>query len=213
MDEYDEFAARLAQLVAGEAMDRARALAGRYWLEPFSGRFFHVLADRDRPNEITERDIVAVSTLGVTIPAPVSIWLLSDEGRATVTEQLTPIPSDVDIWDAGDLLAEGRELWSLWDVLKTASWPLPDPGNGMGRTKISKLLAAKRPRLVPIYDSVLEQLLPPVSNYWTAFQRALSDEKLLVNLAVAAMGEAPEGAPLLRKIDAMLWMIGKDSAE
>src|SRR5258708_3955735 len=63
--------------------------------------------------------------------------------------------------------------------METASWPAPTPNNGMGRTKISKLLAAKRPRLVPIFDSVLERLFPPVTNYWRAFEQyALRPEPL-----------------------------------
>ena len=209
-DAYDAFADRLRSLVEGERMERAQQLTTRYWTEGFTGQYFHEFADDDNPNEFTERDFIVVSMLGVTIPAPVSIWLRSNEGGEQVRELLEPVPLDVDIWDAGDMLGHDRELWRLWDLLDHASWPESKPGNDMGRTKISKLLAAKRPRLVPIYDSVLDSLLPNVPNYWTAFERALSDEKLRLMLAIAAASGAPEGATLLRKVDAMLWMIGKE---
>ena len=209
-DEYAAFAGALRELLTGEErFERASGLARRYWSDAFTGRYFHELADRDRPNAITAADIAAVSTLGVTIPGAVVIWLLRD-GRDEVSALLEDIPTDVDIWDAGERLARGGALWTLWDLLLVGCWPAPKPANGMHRTKISKLLATKRPRLVPIYDTVLEKLLPPVANYWTAFERALGDEELRLLLSIAAGGGAPEGAGLLRRVDAMLWMIGRE---
>ena len=105
----------------------------------------------DHPNEITERDIVAVSMLGVNIPAPVAIWLLED-GRSAVSELLRAIPAEADICENGELLDPGRETEALWRLLGNGCWPDPIHSNGMGTTKISKLLAAKRPNLVPIFD-------------------------------------------------------------
>src|SRR5947207_5328654 len=179
--QYEAFTEALRDMISGERFERAAELARRYWQEPFTGRYFHVVADSDHRDEITERDIVAVSLLGVTIPAPVTIWLLN-EGRELVSGLLRQIPNDVDVWNADDAMNRDGALWRLWDVLSTASWPVPMAGNGMGRTKTSKLLAAKRPRLVPIFDSVLEALLPPVDNHWAAFATALSDGGLLLQL-------------------------------
>lgn len=208
MDQYELFTQKCRELVEDRSQfEEAATLANRYWSEPFTGRFFHILADDDRPDEITELDITAVSMLGVTIPPKVAIWLL-DEGRPEVSELLHAIPTDVDIWDAGDLITPNGELRELWSLLRTGSWPTPGRGNGMGPTKTSKLLAAKRPRLVPVYDSVLNALFPKVDSYWTAFERALSDDKLRALFSVASMGGAPEGATFLRRLDAMLWMIG-----
>lgn len=209
-DEYEAFVGRLHGLVGADGIDVAANLAARYWAEPYTGRFFHELADDVHPDEITSADIVAVTMLGVSIPAPVTIWLLSGEGRRQVGALLRSVPTDVDLWNAGPILAEDGELWALWDLLRSASWPLPDPGNDMGPTKLSKILAAKRPRLVPIWDSRVRELFPPVTNYWTAFERALSDDSLRVRLATAANCGAPEGPTFLRKLDAMLWMIAND---
>ena len=77
----------------------------------------------------------------------------------------------------------------------------------MGRTKISKLLATKRPHLVPIFDSVVEQQLGEVGNYWTAYREALDPET--AQRWTDATSGAPEGVSLLRRIDAAIWMIGK----
>lgn len=211
VSDYSEFKERLRGLIDLTHFDGAVELATRYWAEPFTGRFFHALADDEHPDEITARDIVAVSTLSVDIPPRVAIWLLG-EGRAVITELLSRVPTDVDIWDAGDLLGPDQPLWELWRVLSSASWPEPNPSNDMGRTKISKVLAAKRARLVPVFDSVVEGLFPKLDNYWTAFQEALADQELRLLLSIASSGGAPEGAGLLRRLDAMLWMIGRDQA-
>src|SRR3954451_19779328 len=101
----------MRNLVAAERMAKASALVRRYWGEPFTGRWFHELADRAHPDEITAADIVAVSTLGVTVPAGVAVWLLSDNGRASVAQLLADIPGDVDIWDDAALIAEDSRLW------------------------------------------------------------------------------------------------------
>jgi hypothetical protein len=143
----------------------------------------------------------------------VAISLLSAEGRDTVGRLLEPVPLDVDIWD-GQAWLEG-ELIELWRTLNKGCWPEPKGGNGMGQTKISKLMATKRPRLVPVYDRVIRELLPPVKDYWAAFRNALSDGELRLQLSIAAQPTDPNGpaaeATFLRKLDAMLWMIGRKS--
>jgi hypothetical protein len=80
VDPYKDFTDRMRELISGDRMERAKVLTKRFWSESFTGRWFHVLADHDHPNEVTARDIVAVSTLGVTVPRAVTIWLLSEEG-------------------------------------------------------------------------------------------------------------------------------------
>lgn len=209
MDNYGAFAERLRDLIGTrEQLDRAAELTTAYWTKGYTGSQFHVFADDHHPNEITERDVLAVSMLGVNIPAAVTIWLLGD-GRAQVSDLLSAIPTELDIWDAGELLGPERELEALWQLLKTACWPAPTSANGMGRTKISKLLAAKRRRLVPVYDSIVAGMLPSTPNHWIAFERALGgDGELRLLLSIASATGAPEGAGLLRRIDAMLWMMG-----
>ncbi len=201
-DPYDAFAACLRDLVAEERMAKAGALTQRFWNEPYTGRWFHVLADRDHPNEITARDVVAVSTLSVTVPARVLVWLLSDTGRDAVTKLLEDIPDGVDLREGAELIAENSALRRLWSLLASACWPEPTAGNGMGRAKISKLLAAKRPCLVPILDSVVCGLCPPVPDYWWAFYKVMSDpnDRLLLSIRLGdqrARGRQP-AAPARR---------------
>jgi hypothetical protein len=207
---YQAFVDKLQYLIRPERLSDAVDLAHRYWHEEYTGRMFHELSNNSQPNEITAQDIVAVSTLGVTVPAGVAVWLLG-EGADDVRALLERIPVDRDVWAPDDLLDAGEPTWRLWDLLSTASWPHALPGNGMGTTTISKLLATKRPRLVPIWDSVVRKLFAPVDNYWAAFGQALADDSLRLQLSIASSGEAPEGATLLRRIDALLWMIGQQN--
>lgn len=198
-----------ALITSAEDFEYANKLMRNYWFDqPYTGRYFDRQRDPAHPDEITERDLVAVSMLGVTIPAPVEIWLLSDEGREQVAELLSPVPVDAEFRVDGRLLDDGGDLYRLWKLLGQASWPNPNPANDMGTTKISKLIAAKRPHLVPIYDSAIRDLLGPVGNYWDAYRHALDDEGMVkFSIAVA---EAPAEIPFLRKLDSLLWMFGTE---
>jgi hypothetical protein len=75
----------------------------------------------------------------------------------------------------------------------------------MGRTIRSKLLAAKRPRLVPVLDAVVSGALPPVDDYWAAFQATLStsEARLLTSVPTVSAGDHVR---LLRRVDVVLWM-------
>ena len=59
----------------------------RDYFARFRGSWFERLVDREEPDSITARDIVAVSTLSVDIPPGTAIWLLG-EGK----EQVTALP-------------------------------------------------------------------------------------------------------------------------
>ena len=61
---------------------------------------------------------------------------------------LSDIPSDVPLWEATDeQLAKRSSAWRLWDRLMD----IP----GVSTARASKLLARKRPHLMPILDSVI----------------------------------------------------------
>src|SRR4051812_37387418 len=118
MDSYGIFTDGLRALISGQdERTRAGALTQKYWSDGYTGSYFHRLVDDAHPDEITERDIVAVSTLSVTVPSAVAIWILGD-GRSPITKLLGSVPRDVDIWNAGDVIASGGELDRLWALLK-----------------------------------------------------------------------------------------------
>jgi hypothetical protein len=210
----EQFADALVNLVAAEGGEIARQAIASYFStdgDGFTGSQFEHLVDRVHPNVVTANDIVAITMLGVTFPARPSRWLLGPEGRAQVSALLSQVPTEVEIWEpeAESLLAEGGPLWMLWDLLKQCRWPEPRRGNGLGgKTKRSKLLHAKRPRLVPIFDQVVERLLPHVGDYWVAFSYALRDPARRETVEHAT-ADAPPQLSLLRRVDVVLWWIGR----
>jgi hypothetical protein len=69
-----------------------------------------------------------------------------------------------------------------------------------------KLLAAKRPLLIPILDSHVERVLkPPKGRFWVTMYDQLADESQRQRITRACMS-APQGVALLRCIDVALWM-------
>ena len=60
-------------------------------------------------------------------------------------------------------------VWQLWNLIARACWPQPAGSTGMGTTKISKLMAAKRPSLIPVHDSRIRDAVfggKDPDNYW-----------------------------------------------
>ncbi|HSH59276.1 MAG TPA: DUF6308 family protein [Acidimicrobiales bacterium] len=116
----------------------------------YTGSWFERIVDSDHPNRITPRDVAAVATLSVKVPAHVTIWLLGD-GAERVRALREQIPVDQAIWDVDADLGPDGPAEELWQALRKATWA--GHSKRMGFTKTSKLLAAKRPHLIPIYDS------------------------------------------------------------
>lgn len=120
---------------------------------------------------MTPEDVVAVKMLSVEIPSRVVAWLL-DNGRQEIEGLLRRIgPPDLSICDSRADLTDAGAAWELWALIRMRRWKR----YGMGRTKTSKLLAAKRPALIPIYDQHVAKALfdGPDSNDWELWQRIL----------------------------------------
>jgi len=178
---------------------------GRYYSD-FTGRCFDNYATRSEPNQFTAWDVVAVSALSVQIPAQAAIALIDDAvpnapaGR--LGELLACIPSDATIWDEQDYLA-GAEARELWALVKS----LPN----LARTKTSKLLAAKRPRLFPVYDRYIGQALLVDQNaddwpLWRGLFMEQGSGLLDACDSVARDAGVPGGLSPLRVLDVAIWM-------
>ena len=176
----------------------------------YTGSQFELLISESDPFRFTERDFVALSTLNVDVPARAALWIMGAEGQAQTSALLSGIPNGVDIWkpEVENAFADDGKLQQLWDCLGKANWPTADPGGGLGgSTKRSKLIAAKRPRLVPVLDKVVKDTLPKSENYWRAFQDVLRDESCRESLTLATIDDCvPSGVSLLRRIDVVIWM-------
>lgn len=109
----------------------------------FAATTFDLLPD-NLPDRFTTTDLLAVTLLDVALPPPAIRRLLESEASA-FNGLLSAVAVEVDLWDASeDDLAKAEKLyWALRDLPK------------VGRARASKLMARKRPRLIPVVDSVI----------------------------------------------------------
>jgi hypothetical protein len=158
---------RLATVLHPDQTETAvRALNAYFTPRPFgrySGAHFERLGGGgDRPavaDQFIAEDLVAVATLAVNITGDAAIEIL--ETRATQLRQLLQlIPTDRPL---ADMTTE--EIGAAWPV-RVLYRELVSI-NSIGETSATKLIARKRPHLVPIFDSVITDELRIVNgHYW-----------------------------------------------
>lgn len=163
----------------------------------FTGRWFEHFGAVGDPNRFDASDLVAVETLSVQVPPEAAAKLLVTEPDR-FNALLRRIPRSVDIWDASrETLQDGpaAELHTLLRTLPGVDWVIA-----------GKLLAAKRPRLIPVLDNKVKDLLQPAtSRFWISMWDELSDESRRATVAQVC-ADAPADVSLLRRIDVALWM-------
>jgi hypothetical protein len=176
----------------------------------YTGSQFENLIANSDPFSITDRDLIAITTLSVDVPARAALWILSDQGKREVSSLLQKIPIDTDIWDSkvNNIFSDDGPVMDLWRMLGQANWPISKTGGGLGGvTKRSKILAAKRPRLIPVLDRVVKGTLPETGNIWVAIQNVLMNDEWRTKLQKALQHEnVPDSVSLLRKIDVVIWV-------
>ena len=169
------------------------------------GRFDRLAGGGDRTNiadVFTSDDVVAVSLLGVRIPGAPALALLDDQNR-TYARLLQQIPVGVDLWRADEAdVGPGSHADELWKALVR----LP----GINWVTAGKLLARKRPRLIPVYDRVVKAALgrSHADEWWRPLRQALIDDpKLVAHLSVLRDQAHIAGTvSLLRVLDVCIWM-------
>ncbi len=88
-------------------------------------------------------------------------------------------------------------------------------GTDSGQPRPGKLLARKRPRLIPVQDSVTEAVLGVSSNYWSLLNAALrADDRALHRRLVDLhqRAELPDAVSVLRVFDVLAWMSWRTSS-
>jgi hypothetical protein len=160
------------------------------------------------PDTFTADDLQAVAFLSADIGVRAAVELL-DRQRARFETLLQAVGPDRDLVD------EGEPITHSWPatVLNRALRELP----GIGPTRASKLIARKRPRLVPIYDSVIdEHVLAGSGRLWEPLRRALRQDdralhRHLLDLRSAA-GLSEVVSPL-RVFDVIAWREGRRASK
>lgn len=169
----------------------------------YTGRLFEQFGgggDREGcANAFTADDLIAVESLSVQVPPEAAYALLHGSVGEELGRLLSQVPTDVDLGspEAHTHLGEGSAADRAWASLKA----LP----GIGWVTGGKLLARKRPRLLPVYDNVVRCVLGEPKGIWLALDGVLADSEVQKQLA-ALRPVAPERVSALRVVDVAVWM-------
>jgi hypothetical protein len=163
--------------------------------QPFAGRTFD-FSGQNPPNEIISDDLLAVTLLDVRW-TPLAVRSLLSDRATEVSDLLGQIDSKTDLWaeDGDEQLDASLPLWNLLDSL-----------DAVGDTKASKLLARKRPRLIPITDSIIASAVGTPGHTWPTLRLCFQDglfRERLENLRP----DGAEAISLLRIFDIAIWML------
>lgn len=200
----EEYATRLVKrYLATDSAGRAR----------YSGADFERLGGGgDRPETaftFTAEDLLAVSMLSVRIDGYHALHVLHYQARE-LNGLLAAIPPDVTLTDpqAAGLIAEDGPAQALWQAIcDIHSRPEYDR---TGPVAAGKLLARKRPHLIPVYDSRVKKVLsrPRIDRSWWHDLRAqlIKDHELVSQLKSVRGGANAGHMSLLRVFDVMCWM-------
>lgn len=210
---------RLAQLFEpsghGEAVDllkdyyRPISQGGR-----FEGSEFDCLAggslSDNNPNHLTPEDLIAVQLLDVRMsPHVIADLLITDARKCDCF--LAKIPVDLAFEDP-----KAVELFSDNGIVEQAYHELHDV-KGIGETTATKILARKRPRLVPIIDSAVRRSLGRKrAHIWRPLQFWIQDEnqaRVPELERIRSDAELPNSLSILRVFDVLAWRVGTGKVE
>lgn len=194
--------------------------------QTFLGRYFEPLAAQASLTRFDGFDLAALWSLSVTINKPGRQQLLNDRAdelsdllaRCANVIRLRPGQLPLSADDIDELTGEDSPFVGLWKTLVGI--------DDVGETKASKLMAAKFPHLIPVWDSQVEALLGGKLNgkIWRPLHELLAERhgegkrtvaQLLNEPAIdlldaeaerRALSTSLEPVSILRRLDAVLWM-------
>ncbi|MBY6413330.1 hypothetical protein HQ346_16670 [Rhodococcus sp. BP-252] len=191
--------------------DAAVALLEQYYghtylgADCYTGAFFDSWAPQNYiadSNRFTADDLVAITFLSVAVKVGAARQLLVTRA-ARFTELLDAVGPDRDLVDEAEQLTPDAPILLLEDELRAVT--------DVGRTIATKLMARKRPRLVPIYDVVVGRVLNTVAVHRDPIREALrADDGALHTrlLTIRSKAGLPDHISALRVLDVICWMYG-----
>lgn len=202
----------LETALAPEHRDVAIKLLRGYF-RTFEGANFERFAGGGDRLEVRDRftsdDLVAITMLGVSLKPAAALEIL-EVRRESFYETLKKVPSDVS-FEAMEAGALGEE-WPVRQLLSDLT-AIPD----IGTTRATKLMARKRPSLVPILDSVVNQLLRVENErYWKPLHAWLTeDDSANAKHLRKLRDEAGIGSDIsvIRVFDILAWRAGRGDVE
>lgn len=168
-------------------------------------------------DEITDTDLIALSMLGIRVTGYQALTIMQKRHQ-DIRHLLARIPAHARIEDdaSADLLARDRPAWELWELLRDIQDRTKEAR--LGAVAAGKLLARKRPDLIPIEDSQIAAVLsrkPPDRDerWWSDVRSAALDDRpdasgttLWRYLTRLRDHAGRDHLPLLRVLDIICWM-------
>jgi Family of unknown function (DUF6308) len=171
----------------------------------FTGRWFEDFAAISDPNRFEAADILAIEALSVAVPTNAAAALLITDSEQ-YNSLLRQIPRERDLWMVRRLdVNVGSPAEELHQALRKL--------RGIDWVVAGKLLAAKRPRLLPILDNEVNNYLkPPKELFWVSMHDELADSSRRQTISDVC-DIAPLHVGLLRRIDVALWRAAKRASQ
>lgn len=175
------------------------------------GQHFEWFANRVSRDCFTEVDLAAIGALSVRLKGQTARELIEDTDgvlRGLLGECESWVASHGgDLSDpnlATDWLKKGSSFRRLWDEL------IKSQRIDLGPVKASKLMAARYPGLVPIFDSQVSELLGVTVNdpWWKPIRKLVLEVKPILDKLELKRDDIQ--VTTLRKLDVVLWMKAKE---
>lgn len=206
---------RRTRELAAALVRTERAAGGECRLAPYlrdwRGAAFDAAVNGEHPWSVTLRDMEALRHLGVRVTAEGRDRLLEPGTASRVAGLLEQVSPDLALEDLdGDeyqaLLAPRSPAAELWDVVYAQVRDAP--ARAGRQVTAGKLLHAKRPGLLPIYDSRMRRSLAvSVRSSWRGVWWALRDGEVRDGLEqLRAEVPGAGGLSLVRVLDIVAWM-------
>jgi hypothetical protein len=194
--------APVAGAVVSEYFSRRLASgSGPYYLGSLFERFAGGGDNEVTRDEITTNDLLAVSMLGVVVPPRAALRMLDADGHR-ISKLLRLIPCGIDLVEAGTQdIGEDSPAWELWGLISTYE--------GLDDAETSKILARKRPRLLPVQDPIVDEMLGHEGDYWAALRHYLRLDNRAAAIWLRDVRRASgigEDVSEIRVFDILVWM-------
>jgi hypothetical protein len=189
------------------------AVFDTYPAAPASG----LIAPIGTAHQITDSDLVALSMLGIRITGYEALIIMQDR-RKDIEALLAEIPPEAHIEEdaSAALLAPRGPAWTLWELLREIKDRTKEAR--FGAVAAGKLLARKRPSLIPIEDSRIAGVFSRTSpdrdkQWWDDVRSAALDSQPVASgttlwryLASIRDQAEQDHLPVLRVLDIIGWM-------
>jgi Family of unknown function (DUF6308) len=174
-------------------------------LPQYTGARFDTLDDggaRDGVRDtITPYDLLAVACLEVIVPTPVGLDLVGGQLGQEIGALLREIPANVALGevDADQHVKHGSPADQAWSLLEAET--------DVGWVTAGKVMARKRPHLIPVWDRVVKCAFGRPKDAWLWLDGRLQDGRLREELdQLRQAAQLPDLVSRLRVLDVVLWM-------